>query len=179
MNPPVQLSTDRLILRPLRDSDLEPLGRITADPRVMPDLPAPPQSEALVQRNAAHFAAHGFGLWAVEAAGRAPFVGLAGLWQLCGQMPVGPCVEIGWRLDPSHWGRGYATEAATALLAFAFRTARLDEVVGFTVDHNHRSRRVMEKLGMRLEVLEPGARPGRDGQPIETVTYGLALLPRG
>jgi ribosomal-protein-alanine N-acetyltransferase len=149
-----ELRTARLLLRPCRESDLEPLARMTADPRVMSDLPAPLsrlQSDALVARSHAHFRQHGFGLWAVEVPGQAPFVGLAGLWHVREEVPVAPCVEIGWRLQPCHWGRGYATEAAARLLEFAFQGAGLDEVVGFTVDANLRSRRVMEKLGMERD----------------------------
>ena len=158
MNSRAEFRTHRLLLRPWRRSDLEPLAQITADPRVMRDLPAPlsrPESDALVERSRAHFRQHGFGLWAVEVPGVAPFIGLAGLWHVGAQLPVAPCVEIGWRLAPAHWGRGYATEAATALLTFAFGQVRLEEVVGFTNDDNHRSRRVMEKLGMQRD-------PGRD-----------------
>ena len=59
-----------------------------------------------------------------------------------------PCVEIGWRLAPEHWGFGYATEAAREVLNFAFVELRLGEVVSFTVPKNHRSRRVMERIGM-------------------------------
>jgi len=154
MDSSAQLSTDRLLLRPWRDSDLEPLAQITADPRVMLDLPAPLsrcESDLLVERSRAHFRRYGFGLWAVEAPGVAPFIGLAGLWHVGAGVPVAPCVEIGWRLAPSHWGRGYATEAARGLLAFAFGQTGLDEVVGFTVCFNLRSRRVMEKVGMQRD----------------------------
>lgn len=154
MNSRAEFRTDRLLLRPWRRSDLEPLAAITADPRVMQDLPAPlsrPESDALVERSRAHFRQHGFGLWAVEVPGVAPFIGLAGMWHVGAALPIAPCVEIGWRLAPAHWGRGYATEAATALLAFAFGQVRLDEVVAFTVSDNQRSRRVMDKLGMQRD----------------------------
>jgi ribosomal-protein-alanine N-acetyltransferase len=154
MNSRAQLRTDRLLLRPWRKSDLEPLAEITTDPRVMQDLPAPlprPQSDALVERSRAHFRQHGFGLWAVEVPGVAPFIGLAGLWHVAAEVPVAPCVELGWRLAPAHWDRGYATEASAALLTFAFAYARLDEVVGFTASDNQRSRRVMDKLGMQRD----------------------------
>ena len=60
-----------------------------------------------------------------------------------------PCVEIGWRLAREHWGHGYATEAATAALAFAFGDRALEEIVAFTVPANIPSRRVMGRLGMR------------------------------
>ena len=59
-----------------------------------------------------------------------------------------PCVEIAWRLARPFWGRGYATEAAAAALAFAFESLRLDQVVAFTTPDNVASRRVMERLGM-------------------------------
>jgi len=57
-------------------------------------------------------------------------------------------VEIGWRLDAEHWGRGYASEAARAALEFGFGSAGLREVVAFTTERNVRSRRVMERIGM-------------------------------
>ena len=60
-----------------------------------------------------------------------------------------PAVEIGWRLAAAHWGRGYATEAARAVLAYGFEQLALPEIVSFTTVANVRSRRVMEKLGMR------------------------------
>ena len=59
-----------------------------------------------------------------------------------------PCVEIGWRLASAYWGKGYATEAARAVLAYAFTILKLDEVVSFTVPENVRSQSVMCKIGM-------------------------------
>ena len=58
-----------------------------------------------------------------------------------------PAVEIGWRLGAEHWGHGYATEAARAVLRFGFEQVKMPEIVSFTVPHNQRSRRVMEKIG--------------------------------
>jgi ribosomal-protein-alanine N-acetyltransferase/3-dehydroquinate dehydratase/shikimate dehydrogenase len=60
-----------------------------------------------------------------------------------------PCVEIGWRLARPWWGQGFATEGARAALAYGFECLDLPEIVSFTVPANTRSRRVMEKLGMR------------------------------
>jgi RimJ/RimL family protein N-acetyltransferase len=62
-----------------------------------------------------------------------------------------PCVEVGWRLAFEHWGRGYATEAARLALAYGFGSLALSEVVSFTSTGNHRSRAVMERLGMRRD----------------------------
>jgi RimJ/RimL family protein N-acetyltransferase len=65
-----------------------------------------------------------------------------------------PCVEIGWRLARSCWNLGYATEGARAVVAFAFETLRLAELVSFTVPANAPPRRVMEKLGMTRDPAE-------------------------
>ena len=124
------------------------------DSRVTEFLAAPitgPQSDALVDRIEAHFEAHGFGLWAVEVAGQADFAGFIGLSIPRYETPFMPCVEVGWRLDPDHWGQGYATEGARAAVRFGFERAGLTEIVSFTTISNLRSRRVMEKIGMRKE----------------------------
>jgi RimJ/RimL family protein N-acetyltransferase len=106
------------------------------------------ESDMLVARIEAHFDRHGFGLWAVEIPDVAPFAGFIGLSIPGFDAPFTPCVEIGWRLAAEHWGRGYATEGALAVLAFGFETLKLDEIVSFTVPDNLRSRRVMERMGM-------------------------------
>lgn len=154
----VELQAERLVLRRWRAADLDPLAALTADPRVMGDLPASlsrTEAEALAVRNLVHFDRHGFGLWAIELPGQADFIGFAGLWRMDFLAPPFQTgVEIGWRLAVPHWGQGYATEAGERLLRFAFDRRNLDQVVGFTASANERSRRVMEKLGMRRE---PGA----------------------
>jgi RimJ/RimL family protein N-acetyltransferase len=153
---PVEIVTDRLRLRPWRDTDLAPFAAMNADAEVMAHFPARldrAASDAMVARIRAHFARHGFGLWAVEAPGVAEFVGYVGLLVPSVPLPFTgaqePPVEIGWRLARTHWCHGYATEAARAALDFGFRRFALAEVVSFTVPANHRSRAVMERLGMR------------------------------
>ena len=95
-----------------------------------------------------HIAAHGFGFWAVEVLGTAPFIGFVGLQHVTFPAPFTPAVETGWRLAREHWGRGYATEAARAALAHGFGPLALPEVVAFAVPGNTASRRVMERMGM-------------------------------
>ena len=147
-----ELDTGRLLLRRWRDDDREPFARLNADPVVMEHFPARltrPESDALVDRIEAHFAARGFGLWAVEVPGVVSFAGFVGLSVPSFAAHFTPCVEVGWRLAPDTWGRGYATEAAAAALDAGFGRFGLDQIVSFTVPANRRSRAVMERLGLR------------------------------
>jgi RimJ/RimL family protein N-acetyltransferase len=163
MIPTNVIATTRLLLRPWRDEDLPAFAAINADPRVMEYLPKPltrAESDGMARRINEHFARHGFGLWAVEVAGGAGFVGFVGLSVPTFHAHFTPCVEIGWRLAAEHWGRGYATEAAHATLGFAFETLGLGEVVSFTVPANTRSRKVMERLGMTRAPAEDFDHPG-------------------
>lgn len=145
------IETRRLILRGMRDGDFAPFAAMNADARVMEHFPATltdEQSRAMANRIDDHFARHGHGFWMVEAAGVADFAGIAGLMVPGFEAHFTPAVEIGWRLAPACWGKGYATEAARALLEFGFGRVGLEEIVSFTVTANRRSRRVMERIGM-------------------------------
>ncbi|MGE0711850.1 MAG: GNAT family N-acetyltransferase [Planctomycetota bacterium] len=147
-----ELRTERLLLRAWRDEDLPAFAALNADPRVVEFLPAAltrAESDALAAKIRATFAERGYGLWAVEAPGAADFLGFVGLSSPPWEAPFTPCVEVGWRLAHARWGRGYATEAARAALDFGFAMLGLAEIVSFTVPANLRSRRVMEKLGLR------------------------------
>ena len=140
------ISTERLVLRPWRDDDLEPFAAMSADPAVMEHYPAlltREQCEAVIERIRGHFAREGFGFWALEAPD-VPFVGFTGIARP-GFMPV---VEVGWRLARPYWGQGFATEAARAAVTWGFANVALDEIVAFVVPGNQRSQRVMGRLGM-------------------------------
>ena len=146
-----QITTPRLLLRGWRDSDLPEFATMNADREVMAFFPGTygrAESDKRVALIRDHFRRHGFGFWAVEAPGTAPFVGFTGLWTTDFDAPFTPCVEIGWRLATRFWGRGFATEAALAALRFGFEALRLDEIVSFASAGNLRSRRVMERIGM-------------------------------
>ena len=110
-----------------------------------------PASDALADRIEEHFESRGYGLWVVEVPDGSPFVGFVGLAVADFPAEFTPAVEVGWRLAEAYWGRGYATEAATAALAFGFSTLGLDEIVSFAAVGNVRSRRVMERIGLRRD----------------------------
>lgn len=127
---------------------------MNADPRVMKFFRRPlsrTESDAMVDHIERHFSEHGFGLWAIEVPGVFGFVGFAGLEVPTFDAHFTPCVEIGWRLAFEHWGYGYATEAARLALGHGFGMLALPEIVSFTTVANHRSRMVMERLGMRRD----------------------------
>jgi RimJ/RimL family protein N-acetyltransferase len=148
----VELETPRLWLRRWRPEDLEPFIAMNADPEVMEHFPSTlSREESLTGAEGIgnHFEKRGFGLWAVEAPGQEPFIGFIGLAVPSFETFFTPCVEIGWRLARSWWGQGLATEGARAAVAYGFERLGLPEIVSFTVPGNVRSRRVMEKLGMK------------------------------
>ena len=146
------IETPRLLLRRWRESDREPFFRMNADPRVMEYFPrclSRAESDAFADRIEAHFARHGYGLYAAEFRPTGQFIGYIGLLVPLFDAPFTPATEIGWRLAAEFWNLGLATEGARAVLDYAFDTLHLPEVVSFTVPANVRSRRVMEKIGLR------------------------------
>ena len=148
---PLTLRTPRLILRPWRDEDGDAFAAMFADTEVM-EFMMPVQDraaiDAIIGRVRGHFDRHGFGWWAAEVPGVAPFIGFIGLWHIPFEAHFTPAVEVGWRLARAHWGKGYATEGARAALDAGFTRLGLDEIVSMTVPANARSRRVMERIGM-------------------------------
>jgi RimJ/RimL family protein N-acetyltransferase len=174
-----ELTTPRLRLRAWAERDLAPFAALNADPRVMEFFPAPlstAESDALVGHVREHFARHGYGFWAVEAPGVADFIGFVGLAVPTFPARFMPCVEIAWRLAYDYWGRGYSSEAAVAVVEFAFTSLRLDEIVSFTVPDNLRSRRVMGRLGMRRSPEDDFEHPALpEGHPLRAhVLYRLS-----
>jgi RimJ/RimL family protein N-acetyltransferase len=175
------LSSGRICLRRWRDADRAAFAAMNADARVMEFFASclsRNESDAMVDRIEEHFGHHGFGLWAVEVPGVAPFVGFAGLSvQMVPPFTARctPCVEVGWRLAFEHWGRGYATEAARLALGYAFEALALSEVVSFTSVANLRSRGVMERLGMRRDPVDDFDHPRlAEGHPLRRqVLYRL------
>lgn len=170
------IQTARLLLRQWVESDREPFAALNADPVVMEHFPATlsrAESDAFVDRHSALIEQRGWGLWAVEVLDSGEFVGFTGLAVPLFDADFVPCTEIGWRLAASSWGRGFATEAATAVLDFAFEEIGLDDVVSFTYVGNDRSRRVMEKIG--LEERSEFDHPTLPGDRLERhVLYGLS-----
>lgn len=164
------IETERLLLRPWRDTDRDSFFRITSDPRVMEFFPAIPtreQSDALLDRCNVHFEQHGFTFFAAELRETGEMAGFIGLAHMPLDTHFAPCIEIGWRLGFEFWNRGLATEGARAALRYGFEKLGLDEIVAYTAAGNLRSRRVMEKLGMTRKAEDDFDHPRiADGHPL-------------
>ncbi len=160
MEPSPVLMTPRLELRPVAASDLDALAELYADPEVMRyignGLPrSREETAARLQIMLDHWRRHDFGFFSVRLRGEpgasAPggsdtFIGRCGL-QYLGDTGA---VEVGYSLAKPYWGRGYATEAARACVDYGLQTVRLTRIVAIARPANGASRRVLEKLGMRL-----------------------------
>lgn len=172
--PAPRLTTDRLVLRRWSDPDREAFHALNSDDRVMATIGAPmsrAESDGFMNRIEQHFDQHGYGLWCVEHAGEpVGFTGLFHPWFREG-------IEIGWRIRSEHWGRGYAPEAAQAVLAFGFEQAGFDEIISFTAVSNSNSRRVMDKIGLRHDADGDFDHPGvPEGNPLRPhVLYRIGI----
>ena len=142
-----RLATDRLVLRSWREADRDPFFALNSDPVVMEFLPATDRaaSDDLVDRLFAAQNRDGCCFWAVERKADSASLGFCGL-----MVPQAPLTEfeIGWRLNCAAWGHGFASEAARASLAWGWAKLDAPSIVAITVPPNHRSRAVMERIGM-------------------------------
>ncbi len=142
------LHTARLALTPVEERDLAPLHAHWNDPEVArwlwDGVGVPAQTVAdLVARSTRTFPTAGWGLWALRAATAAPLIGTCGL----SRFEPAPAIELLYSLAPTHWSKGLATEAATAVLAYAYDVLTLPEVLATTDDANHPSIRLLTRLG--------------------------------
>lgn len=148
------IKTERLILRQWKPEDVPQFVAMNEDPEVMKYFPgalSPQQSEGWAENCRQMLERQGWGLWAIEIQSTGEFIGFVGLHAPTIDLPFNPCVEIGWRLKSSAWGRGFATEAARACVDYGFSVVGLTEIVSFTSVVNTPSSAVMERLAMKRD----------------------------
>ncbi len=124
---------------------------MNAHPEVMeffPDLWSQTESDAAFNRLQKNIQERGWGLWAIEEKSSGNFVGFTGLAIPRFEAAFMPAIEIGWRLLPEYWNRGFATESAEKSLWFGFQVLNLPEIISFTAVGNVKSQRIMGKIGM-------------------------------
>lgn len=110
-----------------------------------------PESDEMLDRLRAIIQETGMGWAAVTLKETGEPIGFAGLAAVRFKADFAPAVEIGWRLAPERWGKGYATEAAEALLAHGFQELDLSQIVSFAVCNNRRSIAIMKRIGMTAD----------------------------
>ena len=141
---PPELVTPRLLLRAFTPDDLDALAAIYADPDVMATIRGGVRSRAAAEAALAAYseewAAHDYGVWAVTETQTGALLGGCGFVTHA---------ELGYIFARAAWGRGVATEAATACLTYGFTLLDFDEIFAGALAENAGSRRVLEKLGMR------------------------------
>ena len=165
------LTTDRLTLRCFREDDLAPYSALNTQPEVVEHLGREPFSSEYTAEIAAWanglYEREGIGLLAVERTEDAAFLGMCGLHHLDAYPND---IEIAWRFAREHWGQGYATEAATAWLAYGFTVKDLPRIISVTDEANLRSIGVMQRLGMQFDHT---ARIEEEGAEFDVVAYSI------
>jgi RimJ/RimL family protein N-acetyltransferase len=146
----VELETERLRLRQLRESDHETLAKNHADPELTRFLggPATPvESWRWLLTMLGHWTLRGYGYWAIEEKASGDLCGAAGLirhfdW---------PELEVGWRVFRDSQGRGFATEAGLRAREYAYGALEAKTLVNYIMPNNTASKRVAERMGARLD----------------------------
>lgn len=151
----VYLETERLVLRRFTADDAENLFELDGDPEVMRYLsggePTPRdmiEREILPRFLASYDRFPGYGTWAAILKASGDFLGWFGFRPVSEDAPGN--VSLGYRLRKSAWDNGYATEGSRALIRKGFTELGAERVYATTYEDNMASRRVMEKVGMKL-----------------------------
>ena len=147
--------TPRLHLRDWTDADIDAWAEMNADPRVMEFfVEAMPRDRSIevAERLRANLRRNGYGWFVLERNDVPGFAGTIAIDDIRWETPFEPRREIGWRLPVSSWGKGYATEGASAATRYAFDILKWPEIVAITSRLNARSMRVMEKIGMTRDM---------------------------
>ncbi len=145
------LETKRLTLRRYEVDDLDRLDQLNSDAEVMRyigdgSLRTREQTKAgIVRAQRIYEMFPGLGFWIAEGKPKRNFIGVFALIYI----PKTVEVEVGYRLDKSAWGHGFATEGASALVQYGFNTVGLNRIVGLTHAENDPSKRVLMKAGLQ------------------------------
>jgi len=145
------LQTERLILRPFRETDLDRLAELFANPdfmRFSSGIHTQEQTAAFLEKIIGWQRAGLPSLFALELKPERPLLGYCGFFHHPPEVTTD--VEIGYRLHPDYWNRGLMTEAARAVRDHAFRDLKLPRVISLVHPENTPSRRVAEKNGMTV-----------------------------
>jgi RimJ/RimL family protein N-acetyltransferase len=150
------VETARLLLRVPQLADADALMGILWDPEVVEQrqvtLREPPGGLDLALKNITamlgQWERRGYGQWSVVEKATGQVIGCVGYYHP--QRPW-PGVDLGWAVERSRWGRGFATEAATVALGWVWQSTQIDRVVSLIAPGDLRSIRIATKIGERFE----------------------------
>ncbi len=148
------LETSRLILARFTLDDLDRLAELVSDPQTVRYIgdgkPAGyAHARHWLERTLANYARHGFGYWRVSLREEDEFIGWCGPCAITLEESVE--IQLGYLLDPKHWGRGIATEAAVAAREHAFVHLGVTRLIALIDCANDRSKKVAANVGMTYE----------------------------
>lgn len=151
LRPAPVLTTGRLVLTPCAADDVPRIHALLVEPEVRrflldDEIVDEEWVAGVVETSRRSFAEGGWGLWCLESRADGSFAGIAGLRKTLGAAEP----QLLYALDPAHWGRSLATEAAAAVARYAFDDLGWRELLASTDPPNRASIRVMERLGMRF-----------------------------
>ena len=147
------VETERLILRPFREDDVDAYGDMLQTPEVraslhLPDDVGREQAWSAMAAWLGQWELRGTGNWAVEDRASGAFLGRAGTHYP--ERGDWPGIEIGWAFHPRAWGKGFATEAGAASVDYAFAHHDVDALYSVILPENTRSQAVAQRLGFTL-----------------------------
>jgi RimJ/RimL family protein N-acetyltransferase len=171
------LVTERLLLRQIREDDLDPHMALLNTPAVMEHLGGVQPRAVIAAKHAASraaFAAEGFGFMMMEERASGEIVGHCGMRRMAHpRAPNSGDHEIGWLVREDRWRMGYAHEAMRAVIDWGFALHHAPHIVAMTCEANVGSWRLMEKLGMvrraDLDFTDPGFPPEHN----PTIQYAI------
>jgi [ribosomal protein S5]-alanine N-acetyltransferase len=146
------IETPRLLLRPHAETDLRDALAVLGDPETMNFYPSPYSENevaAAIRSSIETYRLHGYGRFAVIEKASGHYVGDCGI--TIQDIDGAKEHEVGYRIGKARWGRGYAHEAAAAVVQYGFETLALSRLCSYMASDHLQSRRVAEKLGMVLE----------------------------
>lgn len=149
------IETERLLLRELLLSDVDGMFELDSNPNVQRFVGNKPvkeieESVAMIKHIQGQYEAYGIGRWAVILKGTNEFLGWSGIKFITTEINNHKdFYEIGYRFIEKHWGKGYATEAGTAFVNYAFEVIKAETLYAYADEGNKDSRKALEKLGFR------------------------------
>lgn len=145
------LETERLILRPMNETDIDDVFAMRRDDEIMRFIREPvvsrKEAEDWINMISSRWTKDKIGFCSIIEKTSGKFTGWCGLWQLKENNEI----EVGYAIAKDFWTKGFASEAADAVLNYAFNELGLETIVAVARPENTASRRVMEKIGMKFD----------------------------